>query len=90
MVDAAEQWQLNEINNIIWPSPDGIGMVNQGSWDQTVQTSIDSGFISGAPSGTAFRTDIAQKVIDELEDDGVDVNGSGFSKRTVTLVEGGE
>ena len=88
--ESHQQWQLNEINNIIWPSPGGIGIMDQGKWDQTVQTSLDSEFITAAPSGTAFRTDIAQAALDELEDDGVDVTGSGFSKRTVTLREGGE
>ena len=85
-----QEWQLNEINNIIWPSPDGIGIVNQGAWDQTVQTSIDSGFISAAPSGDVFTNDLAEKVNFLLMDDGLDIFGNGFSKRTVTLVEGGE
>ena len=31
------RWQLNEINKLIWPSPGGIGMMDQALWDQTVE-----------------------------------------------------
>ena len=88
--ESHQQWQLNEVNNIIWPSADGIGIMDQAKWDQTVQTSIDAAFITGPPTGTAFRTDLAEAAIESLEDDGVDVSGSGFTKRTVTLRQGGE
>ena len=30
-------WQMNEINKLIWPSPNGIGMVDKTAWDQTVK-----------------------------------------------------
>ena len=30
-------WQMNEVNKLIWPSPDGIGVIDQAAWDQTVQ-----------------------------------------------------
>ena len=30
-------WQMNEINKLIWPSPDGIGYINQAAWDRTVE-----------------------------------------------------
>ena len=25
-------WQMNEVNKLIWPSPDGIGYIDQGAW----------------------------------------------------------
>ena len=28
-------WQMNEINKLIWPSPDGIGMIDADAWDRT-------------------------------------------------------
>ncbi len=29
-------WQMNEVNKLIWPSPQGIGMVDKTAWDRTV------------------------------------------------------
>ena len=31
---------MNEINDLIWPSPDGIGIMNPDLWSQTVDTAI--------------------------------------------------
>jgi len=30
-------WQMNEVSKLIWPSPAGIGIVNQADWDRTVK-----------------------------------------------------
>ena len=30
-------WQMNEINKLIWPAPDGVGMIDQAAWDRTVE-----------------------------------------------------
>ena len=30
-------WQTNEVNKLIWPSPNGIGMVDTAAWDRTVK-----------------------------------------------------
>ncbi len=29
-------WQTNEVNKLIWPSPQGIGMVDTAAWNRTV------------------------------------------------------
>ena len=34
---ATSAWQLNEINALIWPATNGIGVMNQELWDQTVE-----------------------------------------------------
>lgn len=80
-------WQLNEINNLIWPSPAGIGVMDQALWDQTVAVSVESGIIPEAPSDGAFRSDLAQKALELLEGDMV---GAGYAPISVELVEGGE
>ena len=33
-------WQTNEVNKLIWPSPGGIGVVNEADWKQTVDISL--------------------------------------------------
>lgn len=80
-------WQLNEINKLIWPSPAGIGVMDQALWDQTVQVSVDGGVIAEPPSDGAFRTDLAQAALDLLDGD---VTGESYTPIEVELVEGGE
>jgi NitT/TauT family transport system substrate-binding protein len=88
-------WQMNEINKLVWPSPNGIGMVDQSAWDQTVkiaeQTKNQQGdtVLKKPPEGLAFTNDYAQKADAALKEQGVDINGTGFKPITVTLNPGG-
>ena len=87
-----QQWQLNEINQLIWPSPDGIGVMNEELWEQTVAVAIEGGVIMEEPSMDSFRTDLAMAAIDSLmmamEDS--DVTGEDYEPTTVELQPGGE
>ncbi len=80
-------WQLNEINKLIWPSPAGIGVMDQTLWDQTVQVSVDGGVIAEAPSDGAFRSDLAEAALGLLDGDTM---GDSYTPIEVELVEGGE
>ena len=80
-------WQLNEINQLIWPSPGGIGVMDQTLWDQTVQVSVDGGVIAEPPSVGAFRTDLAKAALELLDGD---MSGENYTPIEVELVEGGE
>ncbi len=82
-----QAWMMNEINPLIWPSPDGIGMLDSAQWDQTVEISLESGIIAEAPSDDAFRTDLAQAALDGIEED---ATGDGFTKGNVAVTPGGE
>ncbi len=84
-----QAWMMNEINGLIWPSSGGIGRIDQGLWDQTVEIATAEGILSEAPTDGAFRNDIVEEAIANLEADGVDVNGSDFVKATVEVTEGG-
>ena len=88
--ESHQSWQLNEINSLIWPSPLGAGVMDPALWDQTVKIATDEGILAEAPDDGAFRTDIAEEAVSNLEADGVDVTGEGFSKIEVELREGGE
>ncbi|MCB9450010.1 MAG: ABC transporter substrate-binding protein [Anaerolineaceae bacterium] len=81
------RWQLNEINKLIWPSPDGIGMMNQDLWDQTVAVALDGEVITAEPSD-AFRTDLAQAALNSLS--GEDVTGESWEPLVVEVTPGGE
>jgi NitT/TauT family transport system substrate-binding protein len=80
-----QAWQMNEINALVWPSPDGIGLVNQAAWDQTVTVATDGQIITKAPTN-GFRNDLTQKALENL---GGDTKGTSFQKATVQVTEGG-
>jgi NitT/TauT family transport system substrate-binding protein len=82
-----QRWMMNEINPLIWPSPDGIGIMDAGLWQQTVDISLESGIIDEAPPDNAHRTDLAQAALDGIDGD---TNGDGFTKGTVEVTPGGE
>jgi NitT/TauT family transport system substrate-binding protein len=84
-----QTWQLNEVNALIWPSPNGIGIMDQAAFDRTVQISIESKVLKAAPTGTPFRNDLAQKALDQLGSS-VDTKGASWQKANVTLTEGGK
>ena len=84
-----QTWQLNEINGLIWPSPDGAGIMDQGLWDQTIEVSVSEQVLTGEPEEGSFTTEFAQAALELLEDKDIDVNGSGWSRTEVELLEGG-
>jgi NitT/TauT family transport system substrate-binding protein len=84
-----QTWQLNEISKLIWPSPDGIGILDEASWDQTVAVMLEGGQIAEPPSAGAFVTDIALEALDNLKNEGLDVIGNDWVAIEVELLEGG-
>jgi NitT/TauT family transport system substrate-binding protein len=86
---------MNEINKLIWPSPDGAGVIDQAAWDQTVEIALNtrnaegSTVITAEPEGLAFTNDYVEAALAELTEDGVDVTGEGFEPIEVELQEGG-
>lgn len=88
--ESHQQWQLNEILGLIFPATEGIGVMNQGLWDQTVDiaTSEIPELDGVAISDDAFRTDLAEQAISNLGD--MDTDGAGYQRRVVVLREGGE
>ena len=86
-----QRWQLNEVNDLIWPAPLGIGVMDPESWEITKQIAVDYGIVQNEPEDEAtFRTDLAEAAMEELKDEGVDVNGEGFQKAEVEVTPGGE
>jgi NitT/TauT family transport system substrate-binding protein len=82
-----QAWMMNEINPLIWPSPDGIGIMDSELWQQTVDISLESEIITEAPPEDAYRTDLAEAALEGIEED---ATGEGFEKGTVEVTEGGE
>ena len=84
------RWQLNEINALIWPSPDGIGVMNPDLYQQTVDIALDFEVLQEPPDDEALRTDLAEEAVADLEEEGLDVRGMDFEKRDVEVTPGGE
>jgi NitT/TauT family transport system substrate-binding protein len=88
-------WQTNEVNKLIWPSPQGAGFIDPAAWAQTVQVAMVTKNADGktvltkAPDPTAYTNDYVTKALTALRAEGVDVNGSSFTPLTVTLQPGG-
>jgi NitT/TauT family transport system substrate-binding protein len=81
-------WMMNEINALIWPSPGGIGILDEDLWRQTVDISLE--FVpelSQEPPASAYRTDLAERALEGLDGD---TTGEGFQKEEVEVTPGGE
>jgi len=83
-----QAWMMNEVNPLIWPSPNGIGMMDAAQWQQTVDVSVEAGIIPEAPPADAYRTDLAEQALGALGD--ADTTGADFQKGTVEVTEGGD
>jgi NitT/TauT family transport system substrate-binding protein len=88
-------WQTNEVNKLIWPSKDGIGVVDAADWKQTVDISMNTRNQTGdtvlkkAPEGLAYTNDYIDQAITAAKTAGIDVSGASFRPETVTLQAGG-
>ncbi|MEP6478564.1 MAG: ABC transporter substrate-binding protein [Rhodoglobus sp.] len=87
-------WQTNEVNKLVWPSPDGIGIINKDAWAQTVKIALGAKNLEGStvittePDKDAYTNTYIQKALDELKD--LDTVGKDFKPIDVTLEEGGK
>ena len=69
-------WQMNEINKLIWPAANGVGMIDSAAWDRTVQIAMDTPNLEGTtvltaePTDGAYTNDIVSLALTDLERDG--------------------
>lgn len=84
-----QTWQLNEVNRLIWPSPEGIGLLDQRLWDQTVRVATGEGVLPRPPDAGAARRDLARSALADLTAEGIDVRGAGYQARRVAITPGG-
>ncbi|GAB2985964.1 ABC transporter substrate-binding protein [Actinotalea caeni] len=88
-----ELWMANETNKLIWPAPNGVGVVDAAAWEQTVAGALaavnEQGqhLITSEPPDTAYSNTYIEQAIGELSD--VDTTGESYQPIAVTLAEGG-
>ena len=89
-------WQVNEVNKLIWPSPAGIGIIDEASWNRTVEIAKSTKNAEGStvltadPDAEAYSNEYVSEALDLLKADGVDVTGESYAPIQVTLEEGGK
>jgi NitT/TauT family transport system substrate-binding protein len=95
--ESHQAWQMNEINKLIWPSPeDGAGTIDADSWERTVEISLQTKNADGStvlteePAAESSTGEINKAAIELLVLDNVDVVGADFEPTEVELREGGE
>jgi NitT/TauT family transport system substrate-binding protein len=88
-------WQMNEVNQLIWPATAGAGLIDKAAWDQTVTIAQGAKNAEGktvltkAPEGLAYTNDYVTKALANLKAAGVDTTGSAYQPTTVTLAKAG-
>jgi hypothetical protein len=77
----------------VWPSDNGVGILDADAFDTTAQIALDFGVISEAiPAEEMFRTDLAQAALDSLMSDMMDSDfvGADFEAADVAVTPNGE
>jgi len=88
-------WMMNEVNKLIWPSPNGIGVMDPAKWTQTVEISLGTKNLEGAtvltaqPAEGSYTSQYAEVADSVLIGEGLDVTGEAFTPIVVVLNEGG-
>jgi NitT/TauT family transport system substrate-binding protein len=88
-------WQMNEVNKLIWPSPGGVGFIDQAAWDRTVEISQNTPNLEGAtvltaqPTDGAYTNEIVEAAWALLGPADLDLFGEAYAPTDVTLNPGG-
>jgi NitT/TauT family transport system substrate-binding protein len=82
-----QAWMMNEVNALIWPSAQGIGVLDSALWEQTVKVATDAKIIKTAPTSDAYDTTIVADALASMAD--MDTTGATFQKGTVEVTPGG-
>jgi len=83
-------WMMNQINQLIWPSKNPIGVMDPAAYKRTATLMKKFGGIKKAPTPGAYRTDLVEAAIANLKKQGLDVYGKHYKPMTVKLTAGGK
>jgi NitT/TauT family transport system substrate-binding protein len=83
-------WMMNQINQLIWPSTTGIGIMDKASYARTWQLMLKFGGIKKPPTAGTYRTDLVQAAVAGLTKTGLDVFGKGYKPIAVQVSPGGK
>ncbi|MDX6739250.1 ABC transporter substrate-binding protein [Actinocorallia sp. A-T 12471] len=86
-------WQTVETNKLIWPAPDGIGVIDAADWKRTVDLSLGTKNADGdtvitkQPEGLAYTNDYINKALANINDD---TKGASYKPEPVKVEPGGK
>ena len=93
-------WQMNEINKLIWPNTEGIGVMDPAAFEQTAALALKYKAIKRAANAKAYDAELAKAALQYLKTPvtGVDVTGKGYKphdgqghgRRTIGTPAGGQ
>jgi NitT/TauT family transport system substrate-binding protein len=82
-----QTWMMNEINKLIWPSPNGIGIMSDELFQQTAGIALQFGVIENPASSDAYTTEYAQAAQEGID---MDTTGANWQPMDVELTQGGQ
>jgi NitT/TauT family transport system substrate-binding protein len=85
-----QTWQMNEINALIWPAPQGIGLMNPKAYAFTARTTAKYNHLKKVPGHEAYRTDLAKAAQAMLKKQHIDIYGKHWKKAKVKVTPGGK
>jgi NitT/TauT family transport system substrate-binding protein len=77
-----QRWMLNEINALIWPSENGIGLMDEEAYERTATIANDLDVISEPASDESYRTDLAEAAHEGIEED---TRGADWQKQDLEV-----
>lgn len=87
-----QRWMMNEVNRLIWPSPLGVGVMDQDLFAQTAEIAQTYEIISQPPDDGAYRNDLVEAALAELQEEypDLDVFGENYTPVEVEVTPNGE
>ncbi len=90
-----QRWMMNEVNKLIWPSPEGIGALDETQFEVTAGIALEQNLITDERrigEGYSYRTDLAAAALDGLAADfpDLDLVGDAWAAPTVEITPNGE
>lgn len=76
-----QRQMITAVNSLIWPSPEGLGAVDQQAWDRTIALALATKSLAGdrlitvPPTDGARTSEIAASARDALSAEGINVTG---------------
>ncbi len=80
-----QRWMLNEINALIWPNEDGIGLMDAENFQRTADIAHELKVIKKPATKDAYRTDLAEAALAEIDED---TKGADWEKEEIDVSEG--
>ena len=80
--EAHQRWMLNEINALMWPNEGTFGVMNEEDFQRTADIAHDLKVIKQPASKDAYRTDLAEAAIGEIDED---TKGSDWQKEELQV-----